>query len=109
MIDHENIMWMKWGTPMFKGPPTDVFHHIRNLQSLKECAMYEVHYVDCMEAYGYHRGREKCRLLLEDMYECVFKIKRMRRIHLMEEERRRQFNSGERKNRYEETPPLDLF
>jgi len=109
MIDHDNIVWMKWGAPMFKGPPTDLFLHIRSLQNLRECAPYELQYIDCMEAYGYHKGKEKCRLILEDMYECAMKIKRMRRIYVMEQERQRQFKNGERKERYEETPPLDLF
>jgi len=109
MIDHDNIVWMKWGAPMFKGPPTDLFLHVRSLQNLRECAPYELQYMDCMEAYGYHKGKEKCRLILEDMYECAMKIKRMRRVYAMEKERQRQLKNGERKELYEETPPLDLF
>lgn len=109
MIDHDNITYMKWGTPMFKGPITDLFLNVRNLQGLKECGRYELLYIDCMEAYGYHRGKEKCRLLLEDMYECAMRIKRMRRISAMHDERARQFASGERKKMYEDTPPLDLY
>lgn len=109
MIDHDNIYYMRWVAPMFKGPPTDAFHLTTNLQLTGECAPYELHYVDCMEAYGHQKGKEKCRLILEDMYECVTKIKRMRRVHLMEQERQRQYKSGERKTPYEETPPLDLY
>lgn len=109
MLDHDNIIYMKWGAPMFKGPLSDIFLSVRNVQCLKECAPYEIQYVDCMEAYGYHRGKEKCRLILEDMYECVFKVKRLRRIHDMQKERERQFKSGEREKKYEETPVLDLY
>ncbi|XP_011872194.1 PREDICTED: uncharacterized protein LOC105564448 [Vollenhovia emeryi] len=109
MLEHDNIGYMKWGSPMFKGPFTDLFLNVRTLQFHKECAQYELQYVDCMEAYGYHRGKEKCRLILEDMYECVFKVKRMRRVMMMAKERHRQFNNGERTNEFEETPPLDLY
>lgn len=109
MLDHDNIIYNKYRAPLFKGLPTDAFLHLRNLQCLEECAPYELQYVDCLEAYGYHRGKDKCRLILEDMYECAMKIKRMRRIMLMNEERHRQFKSGERNKLYEECPPLDLF
>ncbi|XP_011174250.1 uncharacterized protein LOC105206452 [Solenopsis invicta] len=109
MLDHDNIVWMKWGTPFFRGPFTDLFLHVRNVQCMKECAPYELMFMDCMEAYGYHKGKEKCRLILDDMFECIYKNKRILRVYKMEEERQRQFKSGERKNRYEETPPLDLY
>ncbi|KYM96480.1 PREDICTED: uncharacterized protein LOC108779390 [Cyphomyrmex costatus] len=110
MINHDDIIWMKWGTPMFKGPPTDVFHYARNIQNNKQCGPYELMYVDCMEAYGYHKGKEKCRLILEDLYECIMGIKRRRRLFAMEMERKRQLIDGERKQFYEEhTPPLDLY
>ncbi|KYN26999.1 hypothetical protein ALC57_03341, partial [Trachymyrmex cornetzi] len=110
MIDHDNIIWMKWGsTPLFKGPPSDIFLHVRNLQGHKQCGPYELMYIDCMEAYGYHRGKEKCRLILEDMYECIMGIKRRRRLLAMDLERKRQFRNGEREKLYDETPPLDLY
>ncbi|KYQ47921.1 hypothetical protein ALC60_12879 [Trachymyrmex zeteki] len=99
---------MKWGAPMFKGPPTDVFLHVRNFQTHK-CGPYELMYMDCMEAYGYHRGKEKCRLILEDLYECAMGIKRQRRLLAMNNERKRQFKNGEREKLYDETPPLDLY
>lgn len=109
MIDHDNVVFPKWGTPMFKGPFTDIFLHVRNLQCLKNCAHYEIQYMDCMEAYGYHRGKEKCRLIFEDMYECAMKVKRLRRIVAMQKERERQFKSGEREKQFDDTPPLDLY
>lgn len=109
MINHDNITYMKWGAPMFKGPMTDIFLNVRNFQDHKECAQYELKYIDCMEAYGYHRGKEKCRLILEDMYECILGIKRQRRVQDMQRERIRQFESGEREKKFEDTPPLDLY
>ncbi|XP_072755409.1 NADH dehydrogenase [ubiquinone] iron-sulfur protein 5 [Anoplolepis gracilipes] len=109
MIDHENIAGFRWGAPLFKGPITDFLGNIRNFQCLKECAQYELQYMDCMEAYGYHKGKKQCRLILDDMYECVMKIKRLRRIEVMQKERYRQYKNGEREKLWAETPPLDLF
>lgn len=109
MIDHENITGLRWASPMIKGPFTDFLANVRNFQFLKECAQYELHYVDCMEAYGYHRGKKECRMILNDMYECVMKIKRIRRVEAMQEERYRQYKNGERDKIWAETPPLDLF
>ncbi|XP_077265348.1 NADH dehydrogenase (ubiquinone) 15 kDa subunit [Temnothorax americanus] len=110
MINHDNIVYMRYGTPLLKGPFTDLFLHIRGIQCVEECAPYEVQYVDCLEAYGYHRGKEKCRLILEDMYECVMKIKRGRRVKLMNEQRARRMFAGEKsEDVFEPTPPLDLY
>lgn len=109
MLDHENITGLKYCTPMFKGPPTDLFNQIRSLEFLKECAGYELKYVDCLEAYGYHRGKKECRLLLEDMYECVMKIKRIKRVEVMMQERGRQYKNGQREKPWAETPPLDQY
>lgn len=109
MLDHENITGLRYASPLIKGPITDFVGNVRNLQFLKECAQYELQYVDCMEAYGYHRGKKQCRLLLEDMYECAMKIKRIRRVEAMHAERKRQYKNGERDKLWAETPPLDQF
>lgn len=109
MLDHENITGLKYAAPLFKGPITDLFSQVRSLQFLKQCAQYELQYVDCLEAYGYHKGKKECRLILEDMYECAIKIKRLRRIEAMKQERLRQYQNGERDKPWAETPPLDLF
>ncbi|KAL0132904.1 hypothetical protein PUN28_000557 [Cardiocondyla obscurior] len=109
MLDHDNIFYQKWGSPMFKGPISDAFLNVRSLQCSKACGPYELMYMDCMEAYGYHRGKEKCRLILDDMYECVFKVKRIRRIEMMAKERIRQYKDGKRDKIFDETPPLDLY
>lgn len=109
MLDHENITGLRYGTPLFKGPITDLFGQIRNLQFLPECAQYELKYVDCLDAYGYHRGKKECRLILEDMYECVMKIKRLKRVEVMIRERERQYKNGERDKPWAETPPLDQY
>ncbi|XP_029170469.1 NADH dehydrogenase [ubiquinone] iron-sulfur protein 5 [Nylanderia fulva] len=109
MLDHDHITGLRYASPILKGPPTDFVAHVRNLQFLKECAQYELQYVDCMEAYGGHRGQKQCRLILEDMYECAMRNKRIRRIEMMHQERRRQYKNGEKEKLWAETPPLDLF
>lgn len=100
---------LKYSAPLMKTPFSDFLLHVRNLQCNKDCAGYELLYIDCMEAYGYHRGKEKCRLILKDMYECVYRIKRLRRVYNMQQERHRQYKNGERKEEFAEAPPLDLF
>lgn len=109
MLNYDEINVAKWSSPLFKTPFTDLFFNVRNLQCLKECAHYELQLIDCLEAYGYHRGKEKCRLILSDMYECAMKNKRLRRVYAMQEERDRQFKNGERPEHYTEKPPLDLY
>jgi len=65
-----------------------------------------------MEAYGEHIGRKKCRMIYNDLHECIFKTKRLRRSTIMRMERRRQYLNGEREKEYPDNtdyPPLDLF
>ncbi|XP_012222101.1 NADH dehydrogenase [ubiquinone] iron-sulfur protein 5 [Linepithema humile] len=108
MLNYDEVTLVKWTAPLFKTPITDVFFHVRNLQCLKECAHYELQLIDCMEAYGYHKGKEKCRLILSDMYECGVKFKRAQRVMTMMAERDRQLESGEKKE-YAKAPPLDVY
>lgn len=110
MLNHEmyNIT-PKYRAPMMKTPMTDFAIQLTSLQYRKDCAPYEIMYLDCMEAYGHHQGQKKCRMILNDMHECVFKVKRMRRVVAMNKERERQFKNGERKERFPHEPPLDLF
>ncbi|EZA59054.1 uncharacterized protein LOC105275454 [Ooceraea biroi] len=99
-----------YAAPFIKTPVSDYFLRVINYQNRTDCGMYELHYSDCMEAYGHHIGRKKCRLIYEDLYECIYRIKRFRRTALMREERKRQYKSGERDKQYPDTfPPLDLF
>lgn len=111
MLDHNNIIAMKWQSPFIKTPVTDWFNQVFNFQCRKDCANYEIQLADCMEAYGYHRGKEKCRLIIEDMYECLFMWKRTRRVFEMHAERYRQKQNGEREEAFDKDscPPLDLF
>ncbi|EFN87431.1 uncharacterized protein LOC105180526 [Harpegnathos saltator] len=99
----------KYKAPLLKTPVTDWFMQINNLQFRKDCMPYELMYSDCLEAYGYHIGKEKCRIILNDMHECIYRAKRIERVLKMHYERRRQYKSGERKEYYPPSPPLDLF
>lgn len=99
----------KYKAPLMKTPITDMFMHVRNLQCRKDCAPYELMFIDCMEAYGYDIGKQKCRAILNDMYECVYKVKRIRRVIEMHQERARQYRNGERKEKYPSAAPLDLY
>ncbi|XP_032673727.1 uncharacterized protein LOC116845314 [Odontomachus brunneus] len=110
MLDFDNVkdIGSKYRAPLIKTPVTDLFMQSRNLQ-FTSCAPYELMYIDCMEAYGYHQGNKKCRMIMNDMYECVFRVKRMMRVFAMHHERDRQFRNGERKEHYPPGPPLDMY
>lgn len=109
MLDHENGYFARGFAPLMKTPISDFMLNVRNFQCRTDCAPYELMYVDCMEAYGYHQGKQKCRLIMEDLYECIYNIKRLRRVAIMRDERDRQINSGEKKEGYPESPALDLY
>lgn len=111
MLDLDNMrdVGSKYRAPLIKTPITDLLMHVRNLQFRKDCAPYELMYIDCMEAYGYHQGKDKCRMIMHDMYECVYNVKKLRRVMLMHRERARQLQNGERKEHYPPGPPLDMY
>lgn len=96
-------------TPFTRTPFTDLFSHFVTFQRHPECGPYEMRVVDCMEAYGVPRGREKCRLLLDDFRECVVGSKQMTRCEIMHIERIRQYRAGERKELYAEDPVVDSY
>ncbi|XP_014473179.1 PREDICTED: uncharacterized protein LOC106743647 [Dinoponera quadriceps] len=110
MIDKTTgLFGTKYGAPMFKSPFSDAFLQIGSLQFKKDCAPYELMFADCMEAYGHHIGLDKCRTIFNDMYECTYRVKRIRRVIAMNKERIRQYKNGERKEYYPQGPPIDLY
>lgn len=61
------------------------------------CSDLEMNAVECLEAYGTHKGVQKCWKYMEDFNECKqSSIRLMRRI-IMREERAKQVLKGERK------------
>lgn len=102
-------MVLIYPNPIIRGPWADIFPRIVHLQDHPHCADRELKVVDCMDAYGFYRGQDKCRALLEDMYECVTAAKRHRRVELMMDERERQEKSGQRKPEDRPHVPTDLF
>ncbi|XP_008546642.1 uncharacterized protein LOC103570624 [Microplitis demolitor] len=83
-------------TPWFRNVFTDIFGGLLNFQDHPECAKHELRVVDCLEAYGTHHGKTKCRVLLEDFRECVWRDKQILRMRIMNMERARQYHDGER-------------
>lgn len=96
-------------TPWFRSPFTDLTGALVSHQFYGRCADIEMQLVDCMEAYGLTRSKQKCALLMEDFKECAFRDKQTKRYIAMRQERKRQYNDGERSKDklYEPGPAAD--
>lgn len=96
-------------TPWFRSPFTDLTGSIVSHQWFGTCADLEMKVVDCFEAYGLTRGKEKCSTIINDFKECVSREKRNKRAIAMIDERDRQYSDGERskENLYVPPPPID--
>lgn len=68
--------------PFLKSPFTDLTAHLVNHQNEGRCADFEMRFIDCMEAYGVHRGAKKCDLLLQDFQECAGREKQLKRLYV---------------------------
>ena len=92
--------------PMVKTPMTDLVGGLLSAQEgPKFCANIEMMMLNCMDQYGYHRGRKMCAGFVADLDECRFKNFEHTRNNIMREERRRQYLSGQRKEQYEPCAP----
>ncbi|CAD6241683.1 GSCOCG00009339001-RA-CDS [Cotesia congregata] len=98
-------------TPWFRNIFTDLFGGLMNFQDHPECAIHELRVVDCLEAYGTFHGKTKCRVLLDDFRECVWKDKQVQRMTIMSMERARQYHDGERPKEglWAKAPRADSF
>lgn len=83
-------------SPFIYGKLTHTFPPLLHAQ-YSGCGDRELKLFECLEAYGNFRGKEVCRDLIEDFYECLRMPKRMQRYKLMNIERERQEKAGLRK------------
>ncbi|KZC06445.1 hypothetical protein WN55_10355 [Dufourea novaeangliae] len=67
-----------------------------NAQTHPVCKNFELRLADCVEAYGFKKGEEKCNLLVLDLKECLYRTKRQKRIQMIQAVRREQMKKGER-------------
>ncbi|XP_047000401.1 NADH dehydrogenase [ubiquinone] iron-sulfur protein 5 [Schistocerca americana] len=97
--------------PFFRLPFTDLTGCMVNHQHYSRCAGFEMKMMDCLEAYGVERGKEKCKTLIEDFKECALRTKQKLRIREMRLERHRQYFAGERPREelYAKPPTDDSF
>lgn len=95
----------------WKSPFTDIGGDLFSHQYFGRCADIEMKVVDCLEAYGLLRGKQKCDELIQDFNECSHRNKQNDRIKAMRYERERQWLRGERskKNHYAPPPKDDSF
>lgn len=71
-------------SPFFKTPLTDLTGCIINHQQYDKCGKFEMNMMECMEAYGFDKGKLKCKALIEDFQECTGEHKQRLRIEVSE-------------------------
>lgn len=71
------------------------------------CNDIELETANCVDAYGFIRGKEKCKELISDLYECVYHTKQNKRMELMHIEYQNQVKKG--KKEYIPVPPVSYF
>lgn len=89
-----------------RSPFTDAFSDFENNAGLRKCKDFNMQLALCKEAYGLHRAQEKCKDEYDDFRECAFGFKQLRRVQLMNEERKK-LQKGQLAEPYAEPPPLD--
>uniref|UniRef100_A0A8D8S318 NADH-ubiquinone oxidoreductase 15 kDa subunit n=1 Tax=Cacopsylla melanoneura TaxID=428564 RepID=A0A8D8S318_9HEMI len=99
--------------PAIKTPFTDMFPSACSHQTFGRCRKFEDRYLQCIEAYGQSKLCEtKCKDFQDDLIECNTMDKQIKRIKLMDKERQRQINAGERpkgKEYMEPAPELNSY
>ncbi|XP_037927831.1 uncharacterized protein LOC119662308 [Teleopsis dalmanni] len=92
-------------SPFLRTPFTDLTACLINHQTYETCGEMEMNMMECMEAYGLDRGRQKCADLIADFTECSNKTKQMKRYDAMRFERFKQNMKGERPKEEAFAPP----
>ncbi|XP_045502228.1 NADH dehydrogenase [ubiquinone] iron-sulfur protein 5-like [Colias croceus] len=97
-------------SPFLRSPFTDLTGGMFSHQLLGTCQKEEMRYMDCLEAYGLDRGRNKCAYLFADFHECQTKTKQFKRFAAMRKERERQIAEGKLTgDKQYVTPRIDSF
>ncbi|XKL65417.1 hypothetical protein PGB90_008837 [Kerria lacca] len=96
-------------SPFFRNPYADILEPTLSHQGTGMCGDVEKDMMNCLEAYGIPKAYEKCKYVVEDLCECNTQWKQTQRMIAMRNERRRQFNNGERKIKYAPPPKLGSF
>lgn len=95
--------------PYMRTPLSDLTAQLFNHQQYDKCAVLEVNYLECLEAYGVDLGKTKCDEVARDFSECYLMSKQMARVVAMKAERQRQFKAGERKDEFAPPPRMDAY
>lgn len=68
--------------PLIRTPFTDLTSGMINCQYFDKCGERELSMMECLEAYGVERGKQKCKVLIEDFHECFTMKKQLMRAHV---------------------------
>ncbi|NP_001155303.1 NADH dehydrogenase [ubiquinone] iron-sulfur protein 5 isoform X1 [Apis mellifera] len=106
-MDNKPPKYHTFMEPLFTSPITDYFGISLHAQCYSACKDFELRLAECVEAYGFFKGQEKCEPLILDLDECLYKEKRKHRQEIISGEFQRQIDAGERK--HEKAPFLFFF
>lgn len=93
--------------PLIRFPLTEILSINLHSQHENRCNNFELRLAECIEAYGFYKGIEKCGAVLNDFQECMTQEKRRSRYELICAEFIRQVEAGERN--YEKVPFIAFF
>lgn len=98
-------------SPFFRSPFTDLTGTLVTHQWYGRCEDFEMRAMQCLEAYGFDRGQEKCEKILRDFRECSSMELQTKRAMAMRLERHRQHFTGEvkKENKYATPPQPNAF
>ncbi|KAK2718880.1 uncharacterized protein LOC136038113 [Artemia franciscana] len=96
---------------VIRTPFTDVIASTLFIQNTwPQCARFENNYFKCVSAYGHPRHLKECRDYYDDLRECRMGEKQAKRMHIMQDQRKRLKKEGALpKDAFLEAPPLDSY
>ncbi|XP_015516645.1 NADH dehydrogenase [ubiquinone] iron-sulfur protein 5 [Neodiprion pinetum] len=95
--------------PAFRTPVMDLTGCLINAQQSHRCKDYELHFYECMEAYGIPKGYKKCSDMFEDYHECLTLGKQKARVQAIAQEQARQYKEGIIPKPYADPPKRDSY
>lgn len=101
------LKYLTYLDPLIRSPLTSTISANLHHQSEIECRDFEFHLAECIEAYGFYKGMDKCQAMLYDFQECITREKRRCRFEIIGGEFTRQIEAGERS--YEKVPFVPFF
>ncbi|XP_078035663.1 NADH dehydrogenase (ubiquinone) 15 kDa subunit [Augochlora pura] len=83
-------------TPFLHHESISPLNTIRSKQHHQICNVFAIRLAKCTDAYGVWKSQEKCKDLDDDLVECLYGLKRRKRVELMDKVRKQEMKDGKR-------------